>query len=380
MSFKVQGWCPSALHPMESADGFVVRLRPRLARLTAAQALGLAEAALTHGNGLIEITARGNLQLRGVTETSHAPLIKMLAGLTLLDGSDRDERHRNVVVTPFWTHGDGTAGLAEALSRALAAGPVLPAKFGFALDTGPRPVLGQTSADIRLERDAAGGLILRADGALMGQKVTPDTAAAEAIRLAQWFVDSGGAPDGRGRMAAHIRRQSPPLVAETAPAPALPLPGPGILPLGALVGLEFGLLRAETLANLARRPLRITPWRMLLIEGATDFPDLPGLITDPGDARLRVMACTGSPGCPQALQKTRTLARYLAASVPPGQILHVSGCAKGCAHPGVADVTLTGTPRGFGLVRHGTARHDAERVLSVDALGTENIDLFGKAL
>ena len=378
MSFKIQGWCPTALHPMNSGDGLVLRIRPRMARLTASQAGGLAEAALAHGNGLIEVTARANLQLRGVTQASHGALIASLKVLDLLDDSDTQERSRNVVVTPFWTTGDGSEALADALYTALAAGPALPAKFGIALDTGPSPVLSQTSADIRLERSIAGGLILRADGAVLGQQVTPDTAVAEILRLAAWFLASSGAPEGRGRMAAHLRHNAPPLAADTAPAPPLPVPVPGLVPQGALVALEFGILRAETFAELAAASLRITPWRMLLIEGAARMPIHPGLITDPTDARLRVMACTGSPGCPQALQKTRKLATRLAPRVPPGQTLHVSGCSKGCAHPGVADVTLTGTPRGFGLIRNGTARGLAERILTNDALDSDSVDFFGK--
>ena len=379
MSFKVQGWCPSALHPMESGDGLVLRIRPRLARLSVAQAQGLAEAALTHGNGLIELTARANLQLRGVTQASHAPLIAALEGLGLLDPADREERVRNVLVTPFWTPGDGTEALVTDLERALATGPVLPAKFGFAVDIGARPVLAQTSADIRLERDITGALVLRADGAATGRTVTADTAAEQALVLADWFLSSGGAPEGRGRMAAHLRRASPPGLADVIPATCLPAPRPGLVPRGALVALEFGVLRAQTFADLASAPLRITPWRMLLIEGATALPTLPGVITDPADPRLRVMACTGSPGCPQALQKTRNLARALAPLVPPGHVLHVSGCNKGCAHPGVADVTLTGTPRGFALIRHGTARGTAERLLTAAELGTQTTQLFGKA-
>ena len=379
MSFKVQGWCPTALHPMESGDGLVLRIRPRMARLTIVQACGLAEAALAHGNGLIELTARGNLQLRGVTAATHGALIASLKLLDLLDQSDLQERHCNLVVTPFWTKGDGTEALAGALHAALDTGPVLPAKFGFALDTGAAPVLSQTSADIRLERDAGGGLILRADGALTGQNVTPDTAVAEALGLAAWFLASGGAPDGRGRMAAHLRHMTPPLTIGTPPALPLPPPLPGLRPQGALVALEFGILRAEVFADLATGPLRVTPWRMLLLEGAASLPNLPGVITDPLDARLRVMACTGSPGCPQAWQKTRKLARRLAPSVPLGRTVHVSGCSKGCAHSGVADVTLTGTPRGFGLVRNGTARDPCERIFTADALNLDSPDLFAEA-
>ena len=83
--------------------------------------------------------------------------------------------------------------------------------------------------------------------------------------------------------------------------------------------------------------------------------DIPGLITDPADPILRITACTGAPACPQALGDTRTLARRLAPHLPTGQKLHISGCAKGCAHPAAAETTLTATGQGYDLIRNGTA-------------------------
>jgi precorrin-3B synthase len=122
-----------------------------------------------------------------------------------------------------------------------------------------------------------------------------------------------------------------------------------------MVGFEFGQLQAQTLGHLARLgPMRLTPWRMILVEGAQVLPDIPGLITRADDPLLRVVACTGAPGCKQAHQPTRALARRLAQLWPAG-LLHVSGCAKGCAHPGAAQTTLVATPEGFDLIRNGTA-------------------------
>jgi len=129
---------------------------------------------------------------------------------------------------------------------------------------------------------------------------------------------------------------------------------PGHHALGLMVGVEFGQMHAETLAKLADCAVRITPWRMILLEGASQVQS-PGLITDPTDPRLQITACTGAPGCSQSLQPTRDLARRLAAQVPMGQHLHVSGCAKGCAHPKAAAVTLVGTATGFDLIRNGRA-------------------------
>jgi precorrin-3B synthase len=36
--------------------------------------------------------------------------------------------------------------------------------------------------------------------------------------------------------------------------------------------------------------------------------------------------------------------------------LHVSGCAKGCAHPTPAPLTIVGTEHGCGIIANGTAR------------------------
>ncbi len=343
--YSIKGWCPGALRPMQSGDGLVLRIRPRMARLTAAQLTGIAEAALTHGNGIIELTARANLQLRGVTSQSHAPLIAALDALGLIDPDAQTESHRNVVLTPFW-QGAETEALATQLYTALLQGPDLPGKFGFALDTGATRVLADTSADIRIERAASGGLILRADGAAGGQMVTAEEIVPMAMQMALWFVASGGITEGRGRMAAHPKIDMPFDTSQT-PAPNAAF-APGAVPEGTLVGFEFGILRAEVLAEIASLApcVRVTPWRMLLLQGG-GVPKHAALITVANDPRLRILACTGAPGCPQALQETRALARRLAADVPQGKLLHVSGCGKGCAHPGVANLTLSATRHGF---------------------------------
>jgi precorrin-3B synthase len=140
------------------------------------------------------------------------------------------------------------------------------------------------------------------------------------------------------------------------------------------VAVEFGQVSAETLAQLARLgDLRITPWRMILIEGLDHLPDLPGLVTAPDHPLRRVAACTGAPGCLQAFAPVRALARTFSPDVPAGRMLHVSGCAKGCAHPGPADVTLVATAQGFDVIRQGSAQDRA--VLT--GLAALQIDLKG---
>lgn len=353
--FLVQGWCPGALRPMLSGDGLVVRIRPDLGRLTPAQARGIADAARAFGNGQIDLSARGNVQLRGVSDATHPALIEALAALGLIDPDSEAEQRRNILVTPF---ADAeTLALAAQMQVALAQMPALPGKFGFAVDTGPAPVLSGIAADIRAERAADGQLILRCEGAALGAPVT-DLAVA-AVALAQWFVAAGGVSEGRGRMAALIARGAVPpgaLAGRLAPAPAAAPPGPGLRAEGALLAFAFGRMQAETLAALAALgPLRVTPWRMLLVQGLRQLPDLLDVIRAAGDPIRRVEACSGAPACLQGLAPVRDLARRLAPQVPPGKRLHVSGCAKGCAHPGRADITLVATAAGFDLIRNGTA-------------------------
>ena len=80
-----KGWCPGAHRAMASGDGLLVRVRPRLARLTAAQALGLCELSRRLGSGLVDLTHRANLQLRGVTPADHAAVVDALCVLGLAD-------------------------------------------------------------------------------------------------------------------------------------------------------------------------------------------------------------------------------------------------------------------------------------------------------
>jgi precorrin-3B synthase len=338
---------------MESGDGWVVRIKPRGAILNSDQAAGIADAAQTYGNGLIDLTGRGNLQLRGVTPDSHAPLIADLRALDLIDDDIATETRRNIIVTPFG--GEMTDALVRDLETALAASTLtLPSKFGFAVDTGPAPVLSNDPADIRIEH-ATCGLILRADGMDHAARFYGPE---DAIALAHWFLDQRGVSDGRGRMAALIAKGVLPAADIRAPVPASAA-APGMVSAGMLAGFEFGQVPPDTLRRLGRfGPLRLTPWRMLLVQGARCLPAMDGLILTPDDLRLRLRACTGAPGCTQAHAETRSLAHSLAPFVHDGAVLHVSGCAKGCGWPRKADITLTATPQGFDLIRHGCA-HDA---------------------
>ena len=60
--------CFGALRPMLSGDGLVVRLRLSCGEAPLALAAEIADWADRFGNGLIDLSARGNLQIRGVSD------------------------------------------------------------------------------------------------------------------------------------------------------------------------------------------------------------------------------------------------------------------------------------------------------------------------
>jgi precorrin-3B synthase len=96
---------------------------------------------------------------------------------------------------------------------------------------------------------------------------------------------------------------------------------------------------------------------------------------DPSDPRLRTAACIGAPGCGAATVPAPADAATLSACLPPGRFLHVSGCGKGCAHPGAADVTLVGRDGGYDLVRNGSAG-DAPALRGLALDDVRALDLF----
>lgn len=363
---RIHGRCPGALRPMMSGDGLVLRLRPRLARFTRDQVLGICDAAQRHGAGVIDITSRANLQLRGIAEADWPVLLERFGRMALLDESADIESRRNVLVAPDWTPGDDSARIAAALLERLVELPTLPAKVGFAIDAGLAPRLLGDPADFRIERGVHGGLILRADGRALGLPVTADHAVDGLIALARWFVDSGGAAAGRmARHRAPLPGWARGEVLSGAPAPVL---AAGVHPLGFVCGLPFGQVDAARLARAVlacgATALRITPWRRVLFEGVGD--KVPPLLDPDGPdidavaaAGWQVEACAGAPFCPQASVDTRALALRLmrlaqrgALRAPPSagpRVVHVSGCAKACAYPQAATINVTGRAGAFDL-------------------------------
>jgi precorrin-3B synthase len=348
-----KGWCPSARRPMASGDGLIVRARPPLCRLSCAALADLARAALDCGSGWVELTNRASLQVRGVRGTALSEVWARLEAAGLLDPDPAADGRPQVTVAPL--AGAEALDLAARLSAALAEAPALPPKFGFAVDDGP--MLAATPADIRLERGAAGWLLV-ADGAVAGAPVEPDTAPAAALALARAFADHPTVRAGAARRMAAVAADFCGTEPRAAPQPPF---GAGAQGWGVALGLPFGRIRAEALVAIAAvapaATVALSPWRLLALIGASAAllrdPAAVPFVTDPADPRTRVDACAGAPACPSAHAATLPLAAALAPA--PGTTVHVSGCAKGCARPSPAAVTLVAGADGWALIRRGAA-------------------------
>lgn len=354
----VKGWCPGAHRPMMSGDGLVVRVRPFRAELTAAQVLALCDIAEEFGNGMLDLTSRANLQIRGVAEAAYLDLLARLDAIGVIDADPAVEGHRNILMPATWKAGDLTDRLYEALLGILPRLPDLPGKMGFAIDTADTACLGEGSADFRFELDGAGGLILRLDGSARGRAIPEAEAMPALLEMAQWFDQTAG--QDHGRMARHLLHTSVPEGWATAtPRVCGGVPDPGPCGADTVLGAPFGRLTGHDLRALIHGATGIRLMigrRFLLKDKHVDAAD--GFVTVPSRL-MRVHACPGAPFCPQATVETMALARRVAQQTDLE--LHVSGCAKGCAHPRPAALTMVGRDGQFDLVTDGrpwdAARH-----------------------
>ena len=79
---QLRGACPGLSAPMPTGDGLLVRLLP--AGAIPLDAFGkLCAAARRHGNGIIEITARGSIQIRGLSAASAPRFADAIAALNI---------------------------------------------------------------------------------------------------------------------------------------------------------------------------------------------------------------------------------------------------------------------------------------------------------
>lgn len=365
---------------MESGDGLIIRLGIGMRRLRVEQLERLCDVAQRLGNGLIELTRRGKLQLRGFTPATVNAAQRELGALGLAELSPYDRRGA-LLVNPLTGLDPSYADLeplATELESALSGHEDLqhlPDKFSIVLDSGG--ALHDIASDLRLTVSASRpeqAVLSLGDDACCYMGPTRDAARA-VLDLA--LMLSRRAPGQRLRelMARESTFAFEHCLAgwERADASQERTAAPAIgFQVGWLaLGVPFGSAGTETwrlIAELAAAradAMRITPWRSVVLPGVPE-PDrcalererlrVAGLLTDPADPLLRAAACSGAPACRSALGETRTVARELARTVltrlGPRSRLHVSGCAKGCAFDGRSDITLVFDEEGCKLGLH----------------------------
>ena len=82
-----RGACPGLSAPMATGDGLLARLTPAGSTIALDAFAGLCAAARTHGNGIVEITSRGSIQVRGLSAAS-APLFAADVASLGIEASD----------------------------------------------------------------------------------------------------------------------------------------------------------------------------------------------------------------------------------------------------------------------------------------------------
>ena len=292
-----KGWCPGALRPMETGDGLLARVRAPGGRLSLDQASALADAAMRCGNGAIDLSARANLHLRGLTERTLPDLHARLEAAALIDADPEIERLRNIVASPLddidpeasFDLGPSFAALERRL-RADERLRGLPAKFSFLLDAQGRLPLGDIDADIRFEASRGGtfGVFLAGENALAAE-CAPDEIGDVAARLGRAFLALAGAGEAAPRrMRALVERDGAEAIFAEAGCEAKPrrrsagraslrdLLGAQVFGAAVTVGAAaaFGAIDADRFNALIERArtlgasgLRLTPWRSFLIAG-----------------------------------------------------------------------------------------------------------------
>jgi len=400
-----RGACPGLSAPMQTGDGLLARLIP-LDGLAPDTFIGFCAAARRHGNGTIEVTARGSLQVRGLTPET-APQFAVAVAALGIPASDAVP----VAADPLGASDPDavvdSAALAAQLREAIAtAALALGPKVSVTLDSGGHLHLDALPADIRLcaigtvsEPRLAIAIGGAAASATPLGTLPPAAAIAATVRLLGVIAAHGR--DARARNV--LRRDEidafrrvidgeldpvsappPPPRAPAEPVGRHPLRD-GTIALG--IALAFGHAQAEALARLADlaaahgvQAMRAAPGRALLLIGAeVDAADdlasaaaQLGFVVRADDARRRIIACPGQPACASGLIEARALAAEIAPGLPPVcNLIHVSGCAKGCAHPASAALTVVGTERGCGIVRHGSAQAVPRRHVAPEELATE---------
>jgi precorrin-3B synthase len=348
--------CPGALQLHPAADGPLARVRVPGGTLSAAQLQALAELARDLGDGAIELTSRGNVQLRALSDPGAAAGRIAAAGLL---PSPTHERVRNIISSPLSGRIGGMADVrdwARRIDELLRGAPVLadlPGRFLVTVDDGSGDVSG-LSADIGLHALGAGAVALLLAGADTGVRLSDADVADTVIAAARVFQRLRG----RSWRLAEVEGGVDRVVAELGLAVGgnrIDVQAPGAAPIGwleqqdGLVALGAAVPLGRLDARLAEfvaaieRPVIVTPWRTLLIVDLAEWAAEQvvrvlapmGLVFDAESPWAQVSACAGQPGCANSLADVRAdLAEAVELSTLPVEgRQHWVGCERSCGTP-----------------------------------------------
>ena len=306
-----QDACPGALQLHRAADGALARVRLPGGMIGPRQLEALAHAATRFGSPAMELTSRGNIQIRGVGDDGTAALADAVAAAGLLP-SPTHERVRNIVASPLSGRLGGRADVREwvsRLDREICADPALaelPGRFWFSLDDGRGDVSG-LAADVGAHALGDTVAVLLA-GRDTGVRITPPDVVATLTSIARRFT---GVRENAWRVAEYL----------------------------AAVGA----------------PIVVTPWRSVLVcdldEGVADAAlrvlAPMGLVFDDTSPWLHVSACTGRPGCEHSAADVRADATR-AVDEHASVHRHFVGCERACGSPPDGEV-LIATADGYVL-------------------------------
>ena len=366
--------CPGALQVHRAADGVLARVRLPGGMIGAAQLAALAETATRFAAGTLELTARGNLQLRGITDASAVADAVAAAGLL---PSATHERVRNIVASPLSGRFGGltdTRGWVAELDSAIQKDPTLaelPGRFLFGIDDGTADTsVLAADAGVHVLSD---GVALLLAGRDTGVRLLSDEVIPGLLAVARRFTKSRGT-------AWRVAELEDPAVLLTGYTPSVPAGGdfalPGVLPrppvgwidqqdgavaLGAVAPLGVLTARQAQFVAAVGAPVIITPRRSLLVcdlEEAVADTVLRvlapmGLVFDAASRWLTVTACVGSPGCERSRADVRAEATRAAESGSVAGVAHYVGCERACGSPPSGPV-LVATGDGYRLLNRPT--------------------------
>ena len=360
-----------ALQPAE--DGRLARVRTPGGRLSSRQLEAVGEAARL-GSGLVELTARANLQIRGLRDDDGERLAGILGRGGLLPSLEH-ERVRNILAAPSAGRHPAsllpTDEIVSELDRALCADPVLAelsGRFLFAVDDGSG-MAADPRADVALiaELGDRPALMLALAGTPTTLRLAPGDAAETAIAAARAFharaaasgenpwriADlAGGAASVARELGARLRPGR--LVLSPAPVLGVAMQNDGrvsvtaLPPLGrldpallaallTLVAGERGELRLSSARTLTLRD--IEPARADALVGALEEA---GFAVSEDSGWRGLSACAGLGACSNALLDVRAGAARRAAvrrSDAPSE--HWSGCERRCGRPPDVHIAVT---------------------------------------